>query len=367
MSNTRALCIFSSVLGNAAVTRSLIRALDRVPELDPTYVILNADDYLSYPAPWWARLTNPWHSEFIARRKTELVRKQPFDVLLVYTWENAVAFRDMANRMPAAAMMDCVPATMDRQLRLRGRNNWKRRVSHWVHHRAFRSAAAEFDQFLPKTSDCLKSLVEDYGVEPSRCAVTLAPQDLDWWNPRPRSFTAPWRILFAGNDFERKGGDFLLRLYSDYLAKACELTILSNDPDLASRQLPEGVRWVKGATREQLREAFWDSHLFLLPTRQDFAPQVVAEAAAAGLPSLATGVDGIPDLIRDGETGFILPREASAEQWAEKVHGLLADPEALQTMSSQARRFAEEHLSLERFDRLVSDVIARLRAAMEAG
>jgi glycosyltransferase involved in cell wall biosynthesis len=364
MSNTKVLCVFTSLLGNIEATKALTRALDRVPGLDPTYVILSVEDYVNYPAPWWARLTNPWHSEFIARRKTELERKQQFDLLLVFGWENAVAFRDLAHRIPAAVMMDAVPATMDRQLRQRGLDSWKRRLAHWVHHRAFRSAAAEFDQFLPKSSDCAASLERDYGVDPSRCSVTLAPQDLGWWAPPLRSLTPPWRMLFAGNDFERKGGDFLLRLYSEHLAKECTLTILSNDPALPSRQLPQGVRLVRGATREQVREAYWDSHLFLFPTRQDFTPFVVAEAAAAGLPSLATSVDGISDLIKDGETGFVLPREAATGQWAEKIHRLLADPEALRSMSDQTRRFAEERLSLERFDQLVADVIARLRAAM---
>ena len=49
------------------VTRALMRALDRLPGLDPTYVILGGDDYVKYPAPWWARLTSPWEAEYIAR------------------------------------------------------------------------------------------------------------------------------------------------------------------------------------------------------------------------------------------------------------------------------------------------------------
>jgi glycosyltransferase involved in cell wall biosynthesis len=170
--------------------------------------------------------------------------------------------------------------------------------------------------------------------------------------------------LFVGNDFERKGGDFLLQLYSRYLAEACTLTIVSNDPVLQSRPLPAGVSWVRGASPQQLRDAYWKSHLFLFPTRQDFAPQVVAEALSAGLPSLATGVDGVRDLVRNGDTGFILPREASLEQWAARIHSLLEDPEELRAMSVRARRSAEELLDRKRFDQLVSKVIDRLRAAM---
>ncbi len=346
------------------MTRTLVRALDRLPRLAPTYVILENDDYVNYPAPWWARATDPWHSEFIARQKTRVARQRQFDILWVHGWENAVAFRDLARRMPAVVTLDSVPATMDRQLRLAGASPWKRAVAHQIHHRAFRAATADFDCWLPMAPDCARSLQHDYGVDPERCLVTLLPQDTNWWAPPPRSFAPPWRALFVGNDFERKGGEFLLRLYASHLANACTLTIVSNDPVLAGRKLPPGVQWIRGAAKDQVRDAYWNSHLLLLPTRQDYAPQVVAEASAAGLPSLATDVGGVPDLIRNGETGFILPREASLDQWAGRILGLLAEPEALRRMSGRARSFAEEFLSLERFGRLVSNVVDRLRAAV---
>jgi glycosyltransferase involved in cell wall biosynthesis len=338
--------------------------LNLIPDLDPTYVVLSAEDYSAYSAPRWARSINHWHADYILRQKTKVERKQQFDILWVQGWENAVTFQDLAQRIPAVAMMDAVPATINSQRRERGFDNWKHRLAHQLRHRAFRSAAAKFQYFLPMTSDCALSLERDYGAEPGRSYVTLAPQDFERWAPRARSFAPPWRLLFVGNDFERKGGDFLLQLYSRHLAEACTLTIVSNDPVLHNRQLPAGVFWIRGATPEQVRDAYWNSQLFLFPTRQDFAPQVLAEALSAGLPSLATGVGGVSDLVRNGETGFILPRQATLEQWAARIHSLLDDPEQLRTMSVRARRSAEELLDAKRFDQLVSKVIDRLRATI---
>ena len=363
MANTKALCVLTNVLGNVMVTRALMRALDRLPGLDPTYVILGGDDYVKYPAPWWARLTSPWEAEYIARQRTQAERQRPFDILLVHGWENAVTFQDLGRRIPAAAVLDAVPATVDKQIRLRGDVSWKRWAAHQVHHRAFRAAAAAYNCWLPMTSECAASLRHDYGVGAERCFVTLSPQDIGWWAPPARSFAPPWRGLFVGNDFERKGGEFLLRLYTGHLANVCTLTIVSNDPTLAGRKLPPGVQWIRGATRDQVRDAYWNSHIFLFPTRQDYGPHVVAEASAAGVPSFATDVGGVPDMIQNGESGFILPRGASLEHWAERVHRLLAEPEAVRQMSGKAREFAEAFLSVERYDRLVSNVINRLRAA----
>jgi len=362
----KALCVFTDLLGNAAMTRALVDALNRIPWIEPTYVIPGAEDYRKFPAPWWARLTNPWQAEFIARQKARPALREDFQFLWVHSWENVVAFEDIARRIPATAVMDSVPSTTDRQLRLRGAGGWKRGVSHWVHDRAFRTAAAQFQFFLPKSSDCAKALERDYGIGLERCFVTLAPQDLEWWAPPPRTFEPPWKLLFVGNDFERKGGDFLLRLFSVSLANDCNLTILSNDPTLASRSLPAGVKWVRGANREQVRQAYWDSHLFVFPTLQDFAPQVLAESAAAGLVSVSSEIDGSFDLVQQDETGLVLPRGTPIEEWTTKIRGLLAEPERLKKMSANARRFAEQRLGLDRFHGLVYEVAELLRAGAEA-
>jgi glycosyltransferase involved in cell wall biosynthesis len=362
MPATKALCIFTTLLGNGAMASRLIETLDRLPGLEPTYVRLMVEDYDTFPAPWWARATAPWQVELIARQKARQVMKLPFDLLLVNAWELVVAFRDVAHRLPAAAVMDAVPATVDAQLRQRGFKSWKRLLSHGVHHRSFAKAAREFDFFLPWGSDCADSLHRDYGVERDHCRITLAPQDLERWTPAGRSVSLPIRLLFVGNDFARKGGDFLLRLYSEHLLGSFTLTVASNDSALDGRQLPAGVQWLRGRNRDQLIEVYRDSDIFVFPTQQDYMPQVLAEALAAGLPCLANDVGGIRDLVHNGETGFLISRDAPTEVWAANLRRLAANPAELRRMSACARRFAEERLGLDRFERLIADVIEGLRA-----
>src|SRR5579885_3346020 len=135
----------------------------------------------------------------------------------------------LARRVPAAVTLDTVPLTMDRQRRQRGLGGWKRTAAHQIHHRALRAAAPAYRVWLPMTSDCAQSLQEDYGVQPGRCRVTLNPQDVDWWTPPPRRLAPPWRLLFVGNDFQRKGGDRLMRLCSHHFSGGCTWTIVSND------------------------------------------------------------------------------------------------------------------------------------------
>jgi glycosyltransferase involved in cell wall biosynthesis len=362
MPNTKALCIFTNLLGNKAMTSLLVETLDRLPGLEPTYVFVDVEDYQKFPAPRWVRATNPWQVEFIARQKARRVVDRPFDILLVHGWEMAVALRNLARRMPAAAMMDSLPATVNLQRLRQGFKGWKRSLSHLVHHRAFARAAQDFDFFLPKSSDCAASLQRDYGVDRERCFVTHAPQNLAVWKTGARSVSLPIRLLFVGNDFARKGGDFLLHLYAEYLTGTCSLTIASNDPSLPARKLPPGVQWLRGINREQLLEVYRDSDIFVFPSQQDYAPQVLAEALAVGLPCLVNDFDGATDLVHNGETGFVFTLDTPAEIWAEHVKRLVANPSELSRMSACARKLAEEKLGVDRFEQLIAEVIERLRA-----
>jgi glycosyltransferase involved in cell wall biosynthesis len=214
-------------------------------------------------------------------------------------------------------------------------------------------------------SDCRDSLEQDYRIRREQCFVTLAPQDTDWWTPDFRR-TEPGsrlRLLFVTNDFERKGGDFLLELYSRHLADTCTLTIASNDPVLESRTLPTGVEWLRGRGREQLLEIYRSSDLFVFPTKQDFMPQVIAEALATGTPCIANDVGGTRDLVQDGSNGYLMSPDATHQEWNQRIQRLFQNRAELERMSREARRFAEEKLSLERFQDTLRRVTSGLFAS----
>ncbi|HYL79092.1 MAG TPA: glycosyltransferase family 4 protein [Bryobacteraceae bacterium] len=360
MAPKKLLCVFTTLLGHATVTQRFMRALNRMPGIEPTYVLVGAEDFERYRAPWWMRATEPWRGQFIARRKAEPLFRQKFDMLLVNAWEFAVAFRDLAHGMPAIAAMDAIPATFYNQRRQNVRFGIARWISHQLYHRSFGRAAREFDLFLPKSSTCARALREQHEIPAGRCFVTLAPQFLETWKPVSKPPSSRLQLLFAGNDFRRKGGEFLLRLFSERLAGHCTLTIASNDRSLTGRQFPDGVRLLQGQGRDALIPLYGQHDLFVFPTQQDFTPEVVAEALATGMPCLATEVDGIRDLILDSVNGYVMPPHAPIDSWAEPILSLAANPGELRRMSVNARKFAEAELDFERFEELLAGVIHRL-------
>lgn len=80
--------------------------------------------------------------------------------------------------------------------------------------------------------------------------------------------------------------------------------------------------------------------IYLNTNRVDNMPVSVLEAAAFGLPVVATAVGGVPHLLRDGETGLLVP-DGDAEAMTAAVRRLLDEPELAGTLSANGRRLAE--------------------------
>jgi starch synthase len=75
--------------------------------------------------------------------------------------------------------------------------------------------------------------------------------------------------------------------------------------------------------------------------------RMICEAAACGVPTVASRCGGIPEVVLDGETG-VLTRPNDPESVAAAVDSLLADPERARAMGGRAREWAVDALSFER-------------------
>jgi len=89
-----------------------------------------------------------------------------------------------------------------------------------------------------------------------------------------------------------------------------------------------------------------ESKLVVLPSYGEGLPNIVLEAMACGVVILATPVGGVPDVIIDGETGFIM-QDNSPECIAENIIRVLANPD-LEEISGNARVLIEKEFTYEK-------------------
>ena len=89
-------------------------------------------------------------------------------------------------------------------------------------------------------------------------------------------------------------------------------------------------------------------------------PNTVVEAAASGLPVIASDHSGIPEAVEDGRTGLLVP-EGDVEGLAHTITGLLGAPDRRSDMARAARALAEERFDLVRQTELLEAIYDRVR------
>jgi glycosyltransferase involved in cell wall biosynthesis len=150
-----------------------------------------------------------------------------------------------------------------------------------------------------------------------------------------------------------------------------ELVIAGEDgPDagrvrgLVAERCPELVRFTGPVSQCELLSLYRSADVFALACRvdgdgdRDGIPNVMVEAMAAGLPVVSTAVSGIPELVRDGENGLLVPPEDPAAL-ASALLKLAADASLRDRLAVAGRSTVAE-----RFD---GDVLARRMAGLFHG
>jgi glycosyltransferase involved in cell wall biosynthesis len=174
--------------------------------------------------------------------------------------------------------------------------------------------------------------------------------------------TLPWELLFVGRSWERKGGDIALQSYRllRSMGVDCRLTICGVKPPVPLTR-EDRVRVVPyldmtlAAERKRLSEIYRESDLLFLPSRVECYGIVFAEAAAFGLPVVATDTGGVSGVVRHGVTGLTLPMGAGPREYAVEISKLLSSQGLMKTMSAQARREYERRLNWDSWGQAFSD------------
>lgn len=131
------------------------------------------------------------------------------------------------------------------------------------------------------------------------------------------------------------------------------LVQLAKEAGLKSSVRFPGFLDMAGKTREGNA-----ADIFLITNRIDNMPVTALEACAMGMPVVATAVGGIPDLLKDGETGLLVPDD-NDEAMARAIHRLLNERGLAARLSANGRRLAERS-SWEHILPLWEEVLARL-------
>lgn len=113
---------------------------------------------------------------------------------------------------------------------------------------------------------------------------------------------------------------------------------------------------------DQVREYIASLDVYALPSGIDMSPLTLQEAQLMKKPVIATNAGGIPELMKDGETGFLV-QKGDYNTWIEKIKLLLNDKTLAQRFGENGRQFVEREFSWEKmaknFVRIVESHMAK--------
>jgi len=185
---------------------------------------------------------------------------------------------------------------------------------------------------------------------------------------RERGFDGAWTIGVVGRISPEKGQmEFLgaVDLLRSEFPRA--RFVICGAPILPSRKYFERVQTLARylnvellGWREDIASVFSELDLLVVPSKEEAMGRVLVEAFAAGVPVVAFPVGGIPEVIADGQTGFLV-NDTTAEALAGRIRELLnGDAETLHKIAHSARRAWERHYTVAAFQQRITNLMVEV-------
>ncbi|EAZ92860.1 glycosyltransferase [Crocosphaera chwakensis] len=218
--------------------------------------------------------------------------------------------------------------------------------------------------------DFFKQRIIDLGCNPNLISVLRSGLNYQAFIFKPRFLEKNEKICIAttGRLVEKKGIEYSIKA----VAKQAQIT-----PNLEYKIIGDGelrdyfeklirelkmqdkIQLVGWKNEQEIKEILDNSHLFIAPSvtakdgNQDAPINVLKEAMAMGLPVISTYHGGIPELVEDGVSGYLVP-ERDVDTLADKLNLLIQHPEKWSDMGKAGRDYVEKHYDLDKLnDRLV--------------
>jgi N-acetyl-alpha-D-glucosaminyl L-malate synthase BshA len=190
--------------------------------------------------------------------------------------------------------------------------------------------------------------------------------DTERFAPGPRKDGGPPRLIHVSNFRPVKRIDSLISIFEIIARRSdARLVLVGDGPELgpAERRLRElGLRdrAELHGHRHDLPPLLCDSDVFLLPSQTESFGVAALEAMACGVPVVASEVGGLPEVVTNGETGYLCP-VGDIERFAEHTLSLLDDPTRRHAMGQLAREHAVTRfgmaVALDRYEAMYQRLI----------
>lgn len=240
-----------------------------------------------------------------------------------------------------------------------------------VYHQLF----AQGDLFLPISKHWQNQLIE-LGCKQDKIRVHRMGVNCEKFTFTPRQYhhSQPIQILTIARLVEKKGVEYGIRAVAQ---------LASTHPNICYKIIGDGclneslqvliqrlnivdkIELLGWKEQSEIREILNQSQILIAPSitsrdgDQEGIPVVLMEAMAMGIPVISTLHSGIPELVKDGVTGFLVP-EKDVEALSQKIKYLIENPQVWEKIGHAGRKFIEENHNQILLNRELVDIYEKL-------
>jgi glycosyltransferase involved in cell wall biosynthesis len=341
-------------VGHRTFYRNLRDCIDLDPRIAANWVEITYQD----PDSNWGKilyLPENLKGSFIGRQQVRQGwSEHDFDIAFYSTQVTAALGGSVVKRTPYVLCTDITPIQYDAMAEYYGHKPDRSGLLSAYKQRRNVSIFNDAAHIVPWTNWVSQSLVDDYGVSPSRITVVPVGVDLKLWKSRAIQTDGPVRFLFVGGDFHRKGGDLLLEAFQQLPKGAAELILVTREsvPEQENVKVYNNLQ----PNSPELVMLFQESDVFVLPTRAEAYGIVAIEAGASGMPVIMTDIGGVRDIVLDNKNGYLIDVD-DVPQLVDRMSRMINDPDLRRQMGRNARERVEKYFDAHKNAARVVDIL----------
>lgn len=217
-----------------------------------------------------------------------------------------------------------------------------------------------FDQLRLKRAEIVQCI--SYNQKTITCEILKLPENkvkviycgADIKKFFPIEGKAKRRILYCGGLLPNKGINILIEAFVLVSMKHKVVLDILGDGDwdlyrkkVEALRLGDSVCYHGHISYKQIGNYYRNAYLLVAPTQHEAFGLTIVEAMAAGLPVVATSVTAVPELVKNGETGILVPW-GDPQSLAQAIITLLDNPGLAKSMGQAGRKWVEEMFTWDR-------------------
>ncbi|KKG84025.1 glycosyl transferase [Methanosarcina mazei] len=322
--------------------------------------------FYAVPKKYFYPLTGMSYSYFVSGYAMKNINPKPELIHAHFSYPDGYGMMKLAKKWKVPLVISAL-GTIERKVAYEGSYTSKKIIE-----------AMNFADRILSVSEDLKTHIVNLGIDENKVDVVPNGVDTEIFRPAGKEYARnvlnlPQEkkiVLFIGALRKIKGVDYLIEAAKSFVNKNTDLYMVGRDDGLRKSlekraeelKISGFIKFTGPVTHEEIPLWISAADMLVLPSLSEGRPNVVLEALSCEVPVVATDVGGIPELMVEGETGYLVPSK-NPVQLSEKINKLLENESRREKMGKFGRKsIIQRGLTWESHAKKTVDIYSELLA-----